>query len=171
MPRRAVLPLVAVLALVGCTDEKSDDPPEGAAQSASSATASASHDTVASPCHEADPNVLRRIAQGKRDSTVKYVTTRMVTANGTTVVLAVTDLGEAPRPAPTGSPSPSPTPAASQSPAPIIEGWIIDPAGTITRLGNAPKASTTFPVTEKPDRSVTPLVERAARCLREKPVR
>lgn len=127
---------------------------------------------AALPCREADPNVLDDIAAKKRHPTVKYVTTRMVMANGTAVVLAVTDLGSAPRPTPTASPSgsPTPTPTVSQSPKPIIEGWIIDPAGTITRLGNQPEASTTWPATEKPDRGLGPLIERAARCLSQKPV-
>lgn len=129
---------------------------------------------AALPCREADPDVLERIEAGKKNPEAKYVTTRMVMANGTAVVLAVTDLGNSPRatPSPTaGASAPaSPSPSGSQSPKPVIEGWIVDPAGTITRLGATPDATTSFPATEKPDRGVIPLIERAARCLSQKPV-
>ena len=127
---------------------------------------------AALPCREADPNVLERIVAGKTDAKARYESTRMVVLDDITVVLAFTNLTG--QPLPTAKPSPKPSPSVSSAPQVTIEGWIIDAAGVIKRMGDTPDSTTNFPVApdkEVKDRGLSPLIQRAADCLIRKPVR
>lgn len=103
---------------------------------------------AAVPCREASPEVRDRIKAAFVKKDIEFLVTRSVPYTDAEMVVAILK-------------------APGREKDQAFEGWIITPAG-INRLSGGDPV-TTFPVAERADRLAAQALERAVKCLEEKP--